>query len=90
MTDTRFRIWAGRFEDLTKKGREVELRALLAKLFAELGHPIESGESKHPNSKRSREREFTPEELAEIEQRKREVQKGWSPEEHEFRRNNIV
>ena len=88
--DARFRIWAGRFEEITKRGREIELKALLAKLFAELGHPVGDGESSHPNSKRSREKEFTPQQLAEIEQRKREVQKGWSPEEHEFRRKNIV
>ena len=88
--DAKFRIWVGRFEDLTKRGREVELKALLAKLFAELGHPVVDEESKHPNGKRSREREFTPEQLAKIEERKREVQKGWSPEEYEHRRNNIV
>lgn len=88
--DARFRIWAGRFEELTKRGREVELKALLAMLFKELGHPVVDEDSRHPNSKLSREKEFTPAQLAEIELRKKEVQKGWSPEEYEHRRNNIV
>lgn len=88
--DARFRLWAGRFEELCKKGREVELKALLAMLFTEFGCPVEEQVNQHPNSKRSREQEFTPEQLAEIELRKKQVQKGWSPEEHEHRRNNIV
>jgi hypothetical protein len=88
--DARFRIWVGRFEELAKRGREVELKALLAMLFKELGHPVEDESSSHPNGKRSRHKEFTPAELAEIEERKKEVQKGWSLDEHERRKHNIV
>lgn len=89
--NAKFRVWSARFQELVPAKRRIEMEALLAILFKDLGRPVEEENvSHHPNAKRSREKEFSPEELAEIELRKQEVRRGWSPEDYEFRRNNIV
>jgi len=90
MNDPKFRLYAGRIMDLVPRHREIECLALLAKMLSAYGVNITESTSKHPNSKRSRNKEFTPEELAEIEKRKAEIQAGWTPADFENRKNGIT
>lgn len=80
----KFRVWAGRLEEMVNPSRHIELRAVLAQLFTDLGHKVEEETSKHPNARKRQ--EFTEEELEEIERRKAEVRAGWSPAEREERK----
>jgi len=82
--NARFRVWAGRLEEMVKPSRHIELRAVLAQLFTDLGHPVGDESPKHPNAKKVH--GFSPEELEEIERRKAEVRAGWSAEEREERK----
>ena len=90
MTDPKFRLYAGRIMDLVPRHREVECLALLAKMLSAFGVSVTESTSSHPNSKRSRTKEFTPEELAEIEKRKAKIQAGWTPAEEENRKKGIT
>lgn len=82
--NAKFRVWAGRLEEMVKPSRHVELRAVLAQMFADLGHPVGEETSKHPNARKRQ--EFTAQELEGIERRKAEVRAGWSPAEREERK----
>ena len=85
----KFRMLSARLQEIVPAGRNVEMEALLAMLFKDLGHSIEEEVKKHPNSRRS-DREFSPEEMAEIERRKAEVRAGWTPADFEERKTKIV
>lgn len=88
--NVKFRMWSARFQELVPAKRKVELEALLAMLFKDLGHSIEEEGKAHPNRKRSEDKEFSPEELEEIEKRKAEVRAGWTPVDFEQRRTKVV
>jgi hypothetical protein len=85
----KFRIWSAKFQELVPAKRRIEMEAMMALLFKDLGHPVEEEVKKHPNSRRS-DREFSPEEMAEIERRKAEVRAGWTPADFEERKTKIV
>jgi hypothetical protein len=85
----KFRIWSAKFQELVPAHRRVEMEAMMALLFKDLGHSVEEEVKKHPNSRRS-DREFSPEEMAEIERRKAEVRAGWTPADFEERKTKIV
>ena len=88
--NTTFRFYASQITDLVPRARHVECLALLAKMLKAHGVNLGDEENQHPNSKRSRDRDFTPEERAEIEQRKAEVRAGWTPADYEERKSRIV
>ena len=85
----KFRIWSAKFQELVPAKRRIEMEAMMALLFKDLGHPVEEEVNKHPNSRRS-DREFSPEEMAEIERRKAEVRAGWTPADFEERKTKVV
>ena len=87
--NVKFRLWSAKFQELVPATRRIEMEALMALLFKDLGYPVEEEVKKHPNS-RWADREFSPEERAEIEQRKAEVRAGWTPADYEERKSRIV